>query len=181
MPYLTTDRGGRYLLAASYQGSLVSVSPIAAKGGVGTTIDQKPTEPHAHCIVVDGSNRYALHTRLGGDVIEQDRFDAATGRLTANEPPMVRLPANSGPRHLVFSVDGGHVYVIDELDAKVHVFAYDGATGTLRREIQVASALPPRFTGKPWAADIHLTPDGSLLYASERAQRAATSVAPSAR
>jgi 6-phosphogluconolactonase len=28
--------------------------------------------------------------------------------------------------------------------------------------------VPPGFAGKPWAADIHLTPDGKFLYASER-------------
>jgi 6-phosphogluconolactonase len=28
--------------------------------------------------------------------------------------------------------------------------------------------LPPGFTGKPWAADLHLAPDGRHLYASER-------------
>lgn len=36
------------------------------------------------------------------------------------------------------------------------------------KEVQVASALPKGFDGKPWAADIHLTPDGKYLYASER-------------
>ena len=28
--------------------------------------------------------------------------------------------------------------------------------------------MPQGFDGKPWAADIHLTPDGKYLYASER-------------
>ena len=28
--------------------------------------------------------------------------------------------------------------------------------------------LPDGFNGKPWAADIQLTPDGAYLYASER-------------
>jgi 6-phosphogluconolactonase len=34
--------------------------------------------------------------------------------------------------------------------------------------LSAASALPPSFSGKPWAADIHVTPDGRFLYASER-------------
>jgi 6-phosphogluconolactonase len=38
----------------------------------------------------------------------------------------------------------------------------------LKKEVQVATALPGGFEGKPWAADIHLTPDGRFLYASER-------------
>ncbi len=28
--------------------------------------------------------------------------------------------------------------------------------------------MPAGFAGKPWAADLHLTPDGRHLYASER-------------
>jgi len=34
--------------------------------------------------------------------------------------------------------------------------------------LQVVSVLPDGFNGKPWAADIQLTPDGAYLYASER-------------
>ena len=33
---------------------------------------------------------------------------------------------------------------------------------------QRTTALPPGFAGKPWAADLHLAPDGRHLYASER-------------
>ena len=44
----------------------------------------------------------------------------------------------------------------------------DAKTGTLKKEVQVASAFPKGFDGKRWAAGIHLTPDGKFLYASER-------------
>jgi 6-phosphogluconolactonase len=54
-----------------------------------------------------------------------------------------------------------------ELDASLYVYDYDAARGTLR-EAQRTSALPPGFSGKPWAADLHLAPDGRHLYASER-------------
>ena len=49
----------------------------------------------------------------------------------------------------------------------MHVFAYDSARGNLRA-LQRASALPAAFNGKPWAADLHLSPSGRHLYASER-------------
>ena len=45
---------------------------------------------------------------------------------------------------------------------------WDAKTGTLKKETQVTTSLPKGFEGKPWAADIHLTPDGKFLYASER-------------
>jgi len=53
-------------------------------------------------------------------------------------------------------------------DASIYVFPWDAKTGTMKKEVQVATSLPKGFDGKPWAADIHLTPDGKYLYASER-------------
>ena len=43
----------------------------------------------------------------------------------------------------------------------------NAGTGLLT-EKQSISLLPPGFEGKPSAADLHLTPDGRFLYASER-------------
>jgi 6-phosphogluconolactonase len=51
------------------------------------------------------------------------------------------------------------VYLVYELDGSIYVFRYEH-TGTLKTSLQVASSLAPAFTGKPWGADIHLTPDG---------------------
>ncbi len=167
MSYLATDRAGRFLLAASYGGNRVTVNPLSPEGSVGDTQQIIDTAAKAHCIIADPGNRYVLHTALGGDVIHQEKFDPTSGRLTQNTPWTRALPAGSGPRFLIFSSDGRFVYVIDELDAaiRVHPFAADG---TLQPEIQHASALPPGFTGQAWGADIHLTPDGTWLYASER-------------
>ena len=87
--------------------------------------------------------------------------------LAPNAPPSVRVKENAGPRHLVFHPIGTIVYVLAELAGSVYVFDYTVATGQLT-EKQNISALPPDFQGKPSAADLHLTPDGKFLYASER-------------
>jgi 6-phosphogluconolactonase len=100
--------------------------------------------------------------------VYQEKFDAKTGKLTPNDPPSVSIKAKAGARHLVFSPSGTFVYLVDELDASIYVFPWDAKTGTLKKEVQVATSLPKGFEGKPWAADIHLTPDGKFLYASER-------------
>ena len=46
-------------------------------------------------------------------------------------------------------------------------YSYEAKSGAWG-EIQRTTALPEGFNGKPWAADIHITPDGRFLYASER-------------
>jgi len=109
-----------------------------------------------------------LYASLGGDVIHQDRFDPSIGTLTPNVPPTVDVEHGAGPRHFVFSPAGTFVYLLNETDGSIYVLPYDAATGTLARPVQIASALPNDFAGKPWAADIHITPNGRFLYASER-------------
>ncbi|MDB5564844.1 MAG: 6-phosphogluconolactonase [Tardiphaga sp.] len=168
MAYLSIDRTGRFLLSASYGGNKIAVNAIGPNGVIAPAQQVIATEPNAHCIIFDPTNRYVLHTSLGGDVIYQQKFDAKTGTLSPNDPPTVSVKAKGGPRHLLFSPDKQFVYLLNELDAAIYVFPWDAATGTLKKEIQVASALPKGFDGKPWAADIHLTPDGKFLYASER-------------
>lgn len=168
MAYISIDRTGRFLLSASYSGNKVTVNAIGPNGVIAAAQQAVDTQPNAHAIIFDPTNRYVLHTSLGGDVVYQQKFDAKAGKLTPNEPPTVSVKAKGGPRHLVFSPDKKFVYLLNELDAAIYVFPWDARTGTLSKEIQVASALPKGFEGKPWAADIHLTPDGNYLYASER-------------
>ncbi len=167
MAYISTDRTGRFLFGASYGGSKVSVSPIGADGIVGDPLQVEGTAPKSHAILADPSNRFVLSTSLGGDLVHQWRIDA-TGALTPNAPATAPIPAGSGPRHLVFSPDARFVFVLGELDAAVHVLPWNADTGTLGSPIQTASALPPGFAGQPWSADIHVSPDGRFLYASER-------------
>jgi 6-phosphogluconolactonase len=168
MAYVATDKTGKYLLAASFPAHKVTVSPIGEKGVVGATQQTITTEPNAHAIVTDSTNKYVLHTSVGGDMVYQQKFDAKTGKLTPNDPPSVKVNAKAGPRHFVFSPSNKFVYLLNELDATVYVFPYDASKGTLKKEVQTISAMPKGSSVKPWAADIHLTPDGKYLYASER-------------
>jgi 6-phosphogluconolactonase len=60
------------------------------------------------------------------------------------------------------------VYLLNEFDATLNVLPYDAKSGTLKPPAQTVSTMPPGSQAKSWAADLHLTPDGKYLYASER-------------
>jgi 6-phosphogluconolactonase len=167
MAYIATDRSGRFLLGASYPGHKVTVNPIGPPGTVQPPKQILPDHPNAHAIMADAANRHVLVPTLGNDRVNQFAFDAATGTLTPATPPAVEVKAKAGPRHFVHHPNGTVVYVVGELDGAVYVFDYDAATGTLTGK-QSVSALPPGFEGKPSAADLHVTPDGKFVYASER-------------
>ena len=109
MAYISTDRTGRFLFGASYDASLVTVSSIGADGVVGDTVQTVQSAPGAHCIVAAPSNRFVLHTSLGGDVVYQHRFDARTGTLTPNEPATVTVGAGRPAPPRVLPHDGRRV------------------------------------------------------------------------
>ena len=167
MANIATDRSGKVLFSASYGGAKVAVNPISGDGKVGAPAQVVPTGPNAHSIQPTPDNRFALATNLGSDDLLTFRIDPKTGELSPGDPAATKMAEKSGPRHFVFHPNGKLVYVLGELDASVTVLSFDPATGAVKA-IERVSALPADFTGKPWAADIHLTPDGRFLYASER-------------
>ncbi|MGF6884089.1 6-phosphogluconolactonase [Nocardia sp. GAS34] len=167
MAYLSTDRTGRYLLAASYTGSVISMNAIAGSGIVAPEpIEVLATPPHAHSIVTDPSNRYLFAAVLGGDAILQYLFDPATGLPTPNVPAFVSTKPGAGPRHLVFHPDGRFVFAANELDGTVGSYEFDSGTGNLL-PVDTYSAVPEGCS-EPWVAELRLTPDGRYLYVSER-------------
>jgi 6-phosphogluconolactonase len=169
MCWISTDATGRFLLSASYGGSVVAVSPIGDDGVARAAGQVVATEEKAHAFQVSPDNRFAFATCLGGGVVRQFRFDASSGRIDHNDPPAWRARAGAGPRHFVFHPHAAFVYLLLELDATIDVLALDRARGTLASTGCVVSLLPPNFAGgAPWAADLHCTPDGRFLYASER-------------
>ena len=77
-----------------------------------------------------------------------------------------RVPAGSGPRSGVFRPDGRILYLIQELGSRVLSFRCDGGRMTL---IDSADTLPEDADrAANICSDLHLTPDGRYLYASNR-------------
>lgn len=167
MANIDLDASGKWLFAASYPGHKITVNSIDANGLVGAIQQLIPTAPNAHAIHADATNRFVLATSLGGDHLSVWRFDAAKGRLAPHDPPIMQAAPKSGARHFAWDKAQKHLYLLNELDASLYVYDWDAVQGTLR-EVQRTSTLPPGFSGKPWAADLHLSPDGKTLYASER-------------
>ncbi len=188
-PYIALDRTGRFLLGASYGGHLVSVNAVGSDGRVAAEpLQVVPTGRNAHSIGTDNTNRFVYVPHLGTDQIFQFVFDEKSGRLTSNTPAVVQMKPLTGPRHFIVSPDNKFVYLLNELVGTVTTLSLDPKTGVLT-EASSASALPPDtklVPGAPrgavdipgaaprntdndiWAADIHMTPNGRFLYASER-------------
>jgi 6-phosphogluconolactonase len=191
MPYVSTDRTGRFLFTASYGGDKIAVSPIGENGLVeADSIQVVPTGRNAHSILPDPSNKFVYAATLGANQVLQFTFDSTTGKLTPNQPAAVGPDAGHGPRHMVFSPNSKNLYVLNELSGHVTQYAIDPGKGTLTLVDSISSV--PKETGlawgtaqapagaspapaaakddkpKVWAADIQITPNGKFLYSTER-------------
>lgn len=176
--HLQVDQTDSYVVVANYFGGSVSLLPIQANGSLGARTDfvqhhgssvnpERQRQAHAHCVMIDGANTLVYVCDLGMDAIVVYRIDHATGRLI--EQPDLSVPAEpgDGPRHFAFHPASAHAYAVNELGSSVSAYDYDAATGALT-VTQRISTLPVAWSGDSTCADIHVSPDGRFVYASNR-------------
>ena len=175
--YLALSPDGSTMLAASYGGGFGISMPVddAGVGEVVSRIDH----PHMHSCAVGPEGRTAYFVSLGADLIAQCALDGAT--LTPLDPPTAAAPTGSGPRHLVLTRDGAHVYVMTEFSGDVLHYSRSDQ-GVLALVGQVAAFAPDRglrpsrLGADPiadhliWGADLHLSLDERTCWASERSE-----------
>lgn len=180
--HIATDRTGRYMLSAYWHQSTVGVHAIDDNGVAQfPPIEWRYTAPGAHAIQSDPSNRFVFvpHTARPGQPngIFQFRFDAATGRLTPNDPPLCELQATLGPRHICFHPARDVVYSSDEQGSSVTAYALDTATGTLA-PFQTISSLPGGARrDRNTCSQIQIHPSGRFLYVPNRGHDSVASFA----
>ncbi len=168
--YIYCDDTDSYLLATYYGDGAVSVHGIDSEGALSVEkLQWIETDGHAHSIQTDRTNRFAFvpHTNPA-NAIYQFRFDAATGQLTANDPPLIQPETPEGPRHFVFHPSKDLLYSVNENGCTVSAHNFDPEKGTLA-SFQVISTLPTGTDMEGMStAEIRITQDGKQLYASNR-------------
>lgn len=175
--HVETDMTGRWIFAANYSSGSFSVLPVLEDGSTGTARTIRHTGsgpdstrqkgPHVHGSVVSADNKYVLVTDLGTDKVMIYAFDEKTGALEPAKVPFVRSEPGAGPRQIIFHPNQRYAYLVEELSGTVVFFKYrDGQLKRMQR-ISTMAAGDHRFPG---SADIHVSPDGKFLYASNRGE-----------
>ena len=122
--FLSTDRKGRFLLSAYYQGAHAAVHPLGDDGAVGgPPIEWLETATGAHAMQTDPSNKFAFVPHIAGNgpnAIFQFRFDENTGHLTPNSPLKVEPEEHLGPRHFCFHPTQGHPLLFQRAGLQCH-------------------------------------------------------------
>ena len=176
--YIEIDEAGKSVLTANYTGGSISLfrvnedgslsaadAVIQFKGSGPDTVRQKA--PHLHSVRYSPDGRFLFATDLGTDKIY--RYNAI-GSVFEGQPVISQsslkefsAPAGSGPRHFDFHPSGNYLYLLGEMSGDVVVYDYDGGELNEKQVIATDSVEGPRGS-----ADIHVSPDGRFLYASNR-------------
>jgi 6-phosphogluconolactonase len=176
--FVSVDRTGAVVMVANYVGGSIAMLPIQADGalapatrivqhtGSGPNADRQ-SAPHAHCIVADPSNRFALAADLGADRVFVYRLDLDGKSLRHVEGGDAVMRPGAGPRHIAFHPTLPLVFVSNELDSTVATLRFDAERGKLS-PLDIRSTVPAGWTGTNYPADIHVAPSGRTLYVSNR-------------
>lgn len=172
--YITNDE--KNVLVANYSGGSLSVFKKNPDGSLtdakqviqlfGKSINPKRQEsPHAHMVQFSPDKNFVLVTDLGSDKVLVYKYNPNSNDKILTLKQKYAVKEGSGPRHFTFSKNGKYLYLLQELDASLTVFRFQ--SGTLKK-IQETKLVKPDFEGKNGAADIHISPDGYFLYATNR-------------
>ncbi|RVT77345.1 lactonase family protein [Flavobacterium sufflavum] len=147
-------------------GSITVAKQLIQHFGKGINV-QRQEKPHVHMVCFSPDKKFVLVNDLGNDKVYSYHYD-----LDSNDKPLrisdsIAVKSGSGPRHLTFSNDGKLVYLLQELDGSLTTFNY--SNGKLKK-IDETTILAKDFKGTFSSADIHISPDGNFLYASNRGE-----------
>jgi 6-phosphogluconolactonase len=176
--YIFMDAEYKHVLVANYVGGSVAAIALKADGSLGEitanikhtgkSVDTvRQTQPYAHSIQLDPTNKFALAADLGVDKIFIYRYNKKTGSVTPNNPAFAKVSPGSGPRHFAFHPNKHFVYLLTEMGNTVITYKWNSSKGILT-ELQTSSTLPSDFKGVSKAAEILVNPNGKFLYASNR-------------
>ena len=173
--HVWVDSFDQLAIPANYNGGSISIFPIATDGSLqeaivekyegGNPDSERQSCPHLHYIYSSPSGEYVYANDLGTDRIYKYNVVTDNGKthLEKGTPSCFQLPAGEGPRHTTFHPNGKYAYTIGELSGNVTVFTLS-PDGNLD-PIQTIAADTLSAAG---SADIHLSPNGKFLYASNR-------------
>jgi len=173
------DPTEKFLVVANYASGSVAVLPVGGHGelhpptqvfvleGQPGPHPKEQTSSHPHAVIFDPSGNFVIVPDKGLDKTFIFRF--RNGTLTPTAQAFVTARPGAAPRHTAFHPTLPILYVNNELDSTVTVYDWNAADGHAG-ERQVVSTLPPGFSGKNTTAEIVPSPDGRVLYVSNRGQ-----------
>jgi 6-phosphogluconolactonase len=176
--HLSVHPSGGWLLLANPKTPGIASIRLSSDGLPGEVCDievlegrgpnpKRQSKPYPHSIWTDRSGQFALACDLGTDRIMTYRIDKARGSFDSTELPFAQVSSGAGARHLAFHPSNRFVYVVNELDSTLCLFAFDNESGMM--EIAQTVYSPPEgFHAYNHGSHAVFHPSGRFLYSANR-------------
>jgi len=174
-PCFVSMNSADYILVANYSGGNVGLLKMNKKGelsglldiqqhvGKGTTDRQEA--PHAHSAWFAGDCE-VTSVDLGTNELWFSHLDTNKNELMPNHQQKLGMETGAGPRHLALHPNGKWIYVLNELNSTI-TLVIKNEGGSYERGPS-GTTLPAGYSDANYCADIHISPDGKFVYASNR-------------
>jgi 6-phosphogluconolactonase len=175
--YLNVHKNGKWLVNGNHTGGSVSVYPILENGAIDSIaqniefsersiVPKRQEKSHIHSAVFSPEFDCVFLTDLGADKIRVYPFENLQKELLKTEKwSFIKTDLGSGPRHFTFSPNGQFAYCIEEISGTICAFSY---VETELKRIQRIETHSQNLKDGFESSDIHISPDGNFLYASNR-------------
>ena len=177
--YVSVTKNGKWVAVANYTGGNLSVFNTNDNGSlnkasqmmqdIGTGPNKgRQEKPHVHSVVFSPDDKQLFAPDLGTDKVMIYTFKSSSAMpLEPADPAFAETLPGRGPRHFTFHPNKKYAYLIQELAGEINGYVYKKGKLT---NIQNIATHPEGFKGQPGSADIHPSPDGKFLYASNRGE-----------
>ncbi|BDQ12907.1 6-phosphogluconolactonase [Sediminibacterium sp. TEGAF015] len=176
--HISIDAQNRFAFVSNYSGGNFSVMRIETDGKLSNAIQtiqhtgssvnkSRQDKPHVHSAFISPDEKYVLVQDLGTDLISVYSLNLSNTRPVSEKPISIfQCNPGDGPRHISFHPTKPIVYAVQELTGSVTVLNF---TKGILKKMQEVNMFAQGVAKKSGAADIHVSPDGKFLYASNRA------------
>lgn len=174
--YLAVHKNNEYIVNGNYTEGNVSIFKTNEDGSLNpysqiiqftdSSINKTRQEKaHIHSTVFSPKNDYIFLPDLGSDKIRVFKFDSTNSKpLVSIENYLVKSVLGSGPRHFTFHPNSKFAYCIEELSGTISAYSYNNGKLDSTQRIFSYSKIQETYG----SSDIHISPDGFFLYASNR-------------
>lgn len=173
--HLELDKTGTFLVSSQYSDGSLSLFKINEDGSLNpysqvlrfkdsSIIESRQEASHIHSSNFSPDNNFLFAHDLGADKIRGFKLDISSQDSMLQNENQIRMKPGSGPRHFTFHPNGKLGYSIAELSGKITAFHYQNGQLKFIEDYQSYQNHQDIYR----AADIHISPDGQFLYASNR-------------
>ncbi|RZT02489.1 lactonase family protein [Cuneatibacter caecimuris] len=174
--YVSTDKRNRYIFVAGYHDGKATVLRLNQDGSVGDitaeiydrgvgSVAERNFRPHITCVRLTPDEKFLCVADPGIDQVKIYRFNHEDGSLRMVD--IIRCELESAPRHLGFSPDGRHMYLLSELKNYITTYDYNGEGSHPEFKFkQLVSTLPKKYNEISAACAIRMSRDGKYVFCS---------------